>query len=200
MGEFLHIALIREFTVCAPPARSPRTSLDRFKSAVAALVVDSPDSFDCVEEAGILRWTWKRDVRQAWLTGLLNRYYADFYDAGSDFFLANCKPVLGFLAGAPSDEEWLDWMEKEGSEAFYPMNGSFRTIVLDCKGIQVQVSLVSLSSEGKVRLEESQGHLPFFEKLLRRAYAGNPLAGCLTFLINTSQPPQFSARPRSGTN
>jgi hypothetical protein len=40
--------------------------------------------------------------------------------------------------------------------------------------------LVSLSSEGKVLVEEMQQHLSFFEKALRFVYGDNPLGKCLT--------------------
>jgi hypothetical protein len=40
--------------------------------------------------------------------------------------------------------------------------------------------LISLSSEGKVLVEEMQQHLSFFEKALRFVYKDNPFGKCLT--------------------
>jgi hypothetical protein len=143
--------------------------------------VDSTDSFSCEDEGGgFYRWSWKREARRKHLIPLLARYYADFYGKDSKKFAAYCIPVISFLGADPSDEDLISWAENGGFETFYPTDDWFRMATVNGQEVRVNVSLVSLSSEGKVLVEEMQQHLSFFEKALRFVYGDNPLGKCLT--------------------
>jgi hypothetical protein len=181
MGTFLQTGIITEFSFGTPSAGLKGTSLDAFKTSVAKTVVDSTDSFNCEDEgSGYFRWRWKREARRKHLIPLLARYYADFYGKSSKEFAAYCDPVISFLGADPSDEDLISWAENEGFETFYPADDWFRTATVNGQEVRVNVTLVSLSSEGKVLVEEMQQHLSFFEKALRFVYGDNPLGKCLT--------------------
>ena len=155
--------------------------MDAFKTSVAKIVVDGPDSFNCEDEgSGYFRWSWKREATRKHLITLLARYYADFYGKSSKEFAAYCDPVISFLGADPSDGDLISWAENEGFETFYPSDDWFRISKVNGQEIRVNVTLVSLSSKGKVLVEEMQQHLSFFEKALRFVYGDNPLGKCLT--------------------
>jgi hypothetical protein len=181
MGTFLQTGIITEFSFSTPAVRLREISLDAFKTSVARTVVDSTDSFNCEDGgSGFYRWSWKREARRKHLIPLLARYYADFYGKDSKKFAAYCKPVIGFLGSDPSDEDLISWAENEGFETFFPTDDWFRMATVNGQEVRVNVSLVSLSSEGKVLVEEMQQHLSFFERALRFVYGDNPLGKCLT--------------------
>ncbi len=181
MGTFLQTGIINEFSFSTPTARLKGLSLNEFNINVARTVVDSPDSFSCEDEGGCFyRWSWKREARRKHLIPLLDRYYADFYGKDSKDFAAYCKPVISFLGDDPSDEDLISWVEEKGSGAFYLTDDWFRMATVNGHEVRVNVSLVSLSSEGKVLVEEMQQHLSFFEKALRFVYGDNRLGKCLT--------------------
>jgi hypothetical protein len=181
MGTFLQTGIITEFSFGTPTAGLKGVSLDAFNTNVARTVVDSADSFSCEEEGGgYFRCRWKREARRKHLIPLLARYYADFYDKSSKEFAAYCEPVIRFLGGDPSDEDLISWAENEGFETFYPSDDWFRMASVNGQEIRVNVTLISLSSEGKVLVEEMQQHLSFFEKALRFVYGDNPFGKCLT--------------------
>jgi len=181
MGTFLQTGIITEFSFGTPTARLKGISLNEFKTSVARTVVDSPDSFGCEDEGGgYCKWRWKRETRQMHLVPLLARYYADFYGKDSKDFAAYCKPVISFLGDDPSDEDLINWAEGEGFETFYPTDDWYRMATVNGHEIKVNISVISLSSEGKVLVEEMQQHLSFFEKALRFVYGDNPLGKSLT--------------------
>jgi hypothetical protein len=60
------------------------------------------------------------------------------------------------------------------------MDDWFRIVTLSGQEVRVNVSVISLSSEGKVMFEKMQQHLSFFEKALRFVYGDNPFGKCLT--------------------
>lgn len=180
MGDFIYTALIREFRVSTSVADPAGVELEKTRSDLAEFLVDNPDLYSCVEECGMLRWKWKEEARRGFLIDLLSRYYADFYDGESKYFAEYCRPVIDFLDSAPTDEDLIRWAEEKGSEVFYPMNGWVRMAAFNGRKVKVYVSLLRLSSEGKVIDEEMHRHLTFFEKALRIAYLDNPLGGCLT--------------------
>ena len=181
MGTFLQTGIITEFSFGTPTAGLKGVSLEAFNTSVARTVVDSTDSFNCEDEGGgYYRWSWKREARRKHLIPLLARYYADFYGKGSKEFAAYCEPVISFLGADPSDEDLISWAENEGFETFYPSDDWFRMATVNGQEIRVNVTLISLSSEGKVLVEEMQRHLSFFEKALRFVYGDNPLGKCLT--------------------
>ena len=78
------------------------------------------------------------------------------------------------------DEDLISWAENQGFETFYPADDWFRIATVNGLEVRVNVTLISLSSEGKVLVEEMQQHLSFFEKALRIVYGDNPLGKCLT--------------------
>jgi len=181
MGTFMQTGIITEFSFGTPTATLKGISLKELKTYVARSVVDSPESFSCEDEGGgFFRWRWKREIRRKRLIPLLDRYYADFYGKDSKDFAAFCSPVINFLGTDPSDKDLISWAEDEGFEAFYPTDDWFRMATVNGQKVRVNVSLVSLSSEGKVQVEELQQHLSFFEKALRFVYGDNPLGKCLT--------------------
>jgi hypothetical protein len=181
MGTFLQTGIITEFSFGTPTARLKEISLNEFKTSVARTVVDSPDSFGCEDVGGgYYRWRWKREARRKHLVPLLARYYADFYGKDSKDYAAYCRPVISFLGDDPSDEDLINWAEEEGYKTFYPADDWYRVATVKGHEIKVNASLVSLSSEGKVLVEEMQRHLSFFEKTLRFVYGDNPLGKCLT--------------------
>jgi hypothetical protein len=181
MGTFLQTGIITGFSFGTPTTELKGISLDAFKTSVAKTVVDSTDSFSCDDEGGgYFRWSWKREARRKHLIPLLARYYADFYGKSSKEFAAYCDPVISFLGADPSDEDLITWAENEGFETFYPADDWFRMATVRGQEIRVNVTLISLSSEGKVLVEEMQRHLSFFEKALRLVYGDNPFGKCLT--------------------
>jgi hypothetical protein len=181
MGTFLQTGIINEFSFGTPTAKLKGISLNEFKINVARTVVDSPDSFICEDEGdSYYKRRWKREARRRHLIPLLDRYYADFYGKDSKDFAAYCKPVISFLGADPSDQDLIGWAEEEGFETFYPTDDWYRLATVNGQEVRVNVSLVSLSSEGKVLVEEMQQHLSFFEKALRFVYGDNPLGKCLT--------------------
>jgi hypothetical protein len=181
MGTFLQTGIITEFSFGTPAVGLKGISFEAFKTSVARTVVDSTDSFDCKDEGGgYYKWSWKREARRKHLIPLLDRYYADFYGKGSKEFAAYCDPVISFLVADPSDEDLISWAENEGLETFYLSDDWFRMATVNGQEIRVNITLVSLSSEGKVLVEEMQQHLSFFEKALRFVYGDNPFGKCLT--------------------
>jgi hypothetical protein len=181
MGTFLQTGIITEFSFGTPTAGLKGISFEAFNTSVARTVVDSADSFSCEDEGGgYFKWRWKREARRKHLIPLLARYYADFYGKDSKKFAAYCDPVISFLGEDPSDEDLISWAENEGFETFYPADDWFRMATVNGQEIRVNVTLVSLSSEGKVLVEEMQQHLSFFEKALRFVYGDNPFGKCLT--------------------
>lgn len=180
MGTFLQTAIINEFSFSAPTSRLKEVSLNEFKANVAKTVVDSLECFSYEDEGSFFRWSLKREARRKHLIPLLDRYYADFYGKDSKDFVAYCKPVISFLGDDPSDEDLISWAEEESFGTFYPSDDWFRMQTVNGHEVSVNVSLVSLSSEGKVLVEEMQQHLSFFERTLRSVYGDNPLGKCLT--------------------
>jgi hypothetical protein len=180
MGTFLQTGIINEFSFSTSATKLKGISLHEFKTNVARTVVDSLDSFSCEDEGGgFYRWNWKREARRMHLVPLLARYYVDFYGKDSEDFATYCKPVINFLSDDPSDDDLISWAEEEGFETFYPADDWFRMAAVNGQDVKVNVSLVSLSSEGKVLVEEMQQHLSFFEKALRFVYGDNPFGKCL---------------------
>jgi hypothetical protein len=181
MGTFMQTGLINRFSFGISAKGLKGIPADEFANTVARTVVDTLESFDCEKEGrNFYRWTWKPAVRQQHLVPLLTRYYSDFYGAHSKDFVTYCEPVLSFLGSDPSDEELICWAEDGEEESFYLGNDWFRMAMLHGQEIRVNVSMISLTSEGKVLVEELQQHLSFFEKALRSAYGENPLGKCLT--------------------
>jgi hypothetical protein len=181
MGTFMQTGIITEFSFGTPTARLNSISLNQFKTYVARTVVDSPETFSCKDDGGgYYKWRWKREARRKHLVSLLVRYYADYYGNDSEDFAAYCKPVISFLGDDPSDDDLINWAEGEGFETFYPADDWYRMATVNGHEIKVNISLISLSSEGKVLVEEMQQHLSFFEKALRFVYGDNPLGKCLT--------------------
>jgi hypothetical protein len=181
MGTFLQTGLIIEFSFGISAAGIKGIPLDEFAHTVARTVVDSPDSFNCKKEGrDFYRWSWKPEVRRKHLVPLLSHYYRDFYGEHSNEFATYCAPVLSFLGSDPSDEDLIGWAQDGTEDNFYLLDDWFRMATLNGQEIRVNVSMVSLSSEGKVLVEELQRHLSFFEKALRSVYGDNPLGKCLT--------------------
>lgn len=180
MGTFLQTAFINEFSFSAPTSKLKGISLNEFKTNVAKTVVGSLDCFSCEAEGSFFRWSLKREARRKYLVPLLDRYYVDFYGRDSKNFVADCKPVISFLGNDPSDEDLLSWAEEEGFGTFYPSDGWFRMPTISGHEVRVNVSMISLSFEGKVLVEEMEQHLSFFERALRLVYGDNPLGKCLT--------------------
>jgi hypothetical protein len=181
MGTFLQTGIITQFSFGTPTAGLKGISVDAFNTSVARTVVDCTDCFSCEDEGGgYFRWSWKREARRRHLIPLLARYYADFYGESSKEFGAYCASVISFLGADSSDEDLNSWAENEGFETFYPSDDWFRIATVYGQEIRVNVTLVSLSSEGEVLVEEMQQHLSFFEKALRFVYGDNPFGKCLT--------------------
>lgn len=180
MGTFLQTAVINKFSFGAPTLKLKGISLEEFKINVAKAVVGSMDCFSCEAEENFFRWSLKREARRKHLVPLLERYYEDFYGKDSKDFAADCKPVLSFLGTDPSDDDFIKRIEEDGFSTFYPSNGWYRMPTVNGQEVHVNVSLVSLSSEGKVLVEEMEQHLAFFERALRLVYGDNPLGKCLT--------------------
>jgi hypothetical protein len=181
MGTFMQTGLINGFSFGISAAKLKGLPPDEFANTVARTVVDSLDNFNCEKEGrDYYSWSWKPEVRQQHLVPLLTRYYTDFYGAHSENFVTYCEPVLGFLRNDPSDEEFMCWAE-DGSEGSFDLKDDwFRMATLNGQEIRVNVSMISLTSEGKVLVEEMQVHLSFFERALRSTYGDNPLGKCLT--------------------
>jgi hypothetical protein len=180
MGTFLQTAFITEFSFSATTSKLKGISLDEFRTNVAKTVVGSLDCFSCEDEGGFFRWSLKEEARGKHLVPLLERYYADFYGKDSKKYVAYCKPVISFLGTDPSDDDLVSWAEEEGFSTFYPSDGWYRMPSVNGEEVQVNVSCVSLSSEGKVLVEEMEQHLAFFERALRLVYGDNPLGKSLT--------------------
>ncbi len=181
MKTFLQTGIINEFSFDISTVMMNGLSIDELSDKVARTVVDSPDSFSCeFEDCAFYRWSLKREVRQKHLIPLLTRYYADFYGLDIKDFAAFCKPVIGFLRNDPSDDDLIRWAKEGTFGNFYLTEDWFRIAIVHGQKVRVNVSLVSLSSEGKVRVGKLQQHLPFFEKALRSVYGDNPLGKCLT--------------------
>jgi hypothetical protein len=181
MATFMQTGLINAFSFGISTGKLKGIPPDDFAKTVARTVVDSLDSFDCEKEGvDFYSWTWKPEIRRQHLVPLLTRYYTDFYGANSKNSVTYCEPVLSFLGSDPSDEELISWAEDGEEESFYLLDDWFRMATLHGQEIRVNVSMVSLTSEGKVLVEELQQHLSFFEKALRSAYGDNPLGKCLT--------------------
>lgn len=180
MGTYLQTAIIHKFSFSAPTSKLKGISLDEFRTNVAKTVVGSLDCFSYEAEGDFFRWSLKGEARRKHLVPLLEWYYTDFYGRDSKDFLAYCEPVISFLGNDPSDDNLIRWAGKKGFSTFYPSNGWYRMPIVNGEEVQVNVSLVSLSSEGKVLVEEMEQHLAFFERALRLVYGDNPLGQCLT--------------------
>ena len=180
MGTFLQTAFINKFSFDAPTSKLKEISLNEFKTNVAKTVVGSLECFSCKAEGSFFRWSLKREARWKYLVPLLDRYYADFYGRDSKDFVADCKPVIDFLSKNPSDDDLINWAQEEGFSTFYPSGGWYRMPTVNGQEVHVNVSYLSLSSEGKVLVEETEQHLAFFERALRLVYGDNPLGKCLT--------------------
>jgi hypothetical protein len=180
MGTYLQTAIINEFSFTVPASRLKGISPNVFKTNVAKTVVDSLDCFSCEDEGDYCKWSWKREARRTHLLPLLDRYYGDFYGKDSKEFETYCKPVISLLSDDPSDDDLISWAEEEGFYTFYPSDDWSLMATVNGQEVQVNVSVYSLSSEGKVLVEEMHQHLSFFEKALRFVYGDNPLGKCLT--------------------
>ncbi|HVU96162.1 MAG TPA: hypothetical protein VHE34_13110 [Puia sp.] len=173
MGTYIQTAFIHEFSFAVPTTKLQGISLDEFKIKVAKTVVGSLDCFSYEARGSFLTWNLKSEARRKHLVPLLERYYADFYGKDSKDFVADCKPVISFLGGDPSDDDLTNRAEEEGFSTFYPSDDWYRFPTVNGLEVQVNVSCVSLSSEGKVLVEEMGKHLAFFERALRLAYGDN---------------------------
>ncbi|MBS1665270.1 MAG: hypothetical protein JST68_29765 [Bacteroidetes bacterium] len=180
MGTFLYTGIINRFCFDLSEKSAKKTSLDRLKTKVAKAVVGDLNSFTCEGKESFYSWNWKREARRKYLVPFLKRYYSDFYGKDSEAFEKYCKPIVSFLNNDPSDEDLIDWAEEEGYEFFGPMNGWLRYVTIDGQRVRVNVSFISLSSEGKVIVEEIEEHQSFFENALRLVYRNNPFGKCLT--------------------
>ena len=170
----MHTGLIHEFSIQKP---SKHSNLDDFKAAAARAVVNNPESYDLKEVKGMYSWTLRREAREAHLVDLLSRFYADFYGPQSDYFIKNCRSVIAHLSTNPSDEELIAWILE--SEEFPELDDWSRRVIVNGENVTVHFSLWSLTYEGKVIVEELDLHSAFFERAIRRMYAGNPLGGSL---------------------
>jgi hypothetical protein len=176
----MHTAFIAGFGFSTTASKPKGFSLDEFKWQVASNVVGNPYIFNCEGGTGYCEWTWTQDARRTYLIPFLSRFYADFYGEDSREFLEYCKPVLDFLATDPSDQDLLNWAEEYCYHTFYPMDDWQGVVEVNGKEITVNLSVFSLTSEGKVMYEEMEQHLTFLEEVLRKAYADNPFGQCLT--------------------
>lgn len=168
--------LINEFRV-AKSYKPGGMDWDVFKTEVARAEVNSPESYNCTEVDGKFRWALSQEAREAHLVGLLSKFYADFYGPDTSDFAERCFPVLDYLSGKPSNEDFIAWIE--GSEGLLEMDRWHHRVVIGGEEVTVYLSFWSLSEEGKVLVEELDEHLWFFEKAIRRMYADNPLGGSL---------------------
>ena len=172
----MQTGLICEFSV-SRSSKPERMDLEAFKAEVAKATIESPESYDSKEVGGMVYWTIRRVAREAHLVDLLNRYGADFYGSESREFDKYCKLAIDYLATNPSDPDLAAWIEN--SEWLTQLVRWSRIVMVGGARMTVHFSMWSLSSEGKVMVEELKQHLSFFEKAIRGRYADNPLGGSL---------------------
>lgn len=176
MGQYIQTGLITNFYAVKPAKRSKSNLLSQ-QELIAKAAVDQPQIFECKEDKEYFTWTLKSTVKKKYLVNFLKRYYQDFYD--SNTYSNHCKPVIDFLSTNPSQKALEKWDEDQLNDSFCLDDNIYREINIADKEIRVFISSYRLSIEGKVMYEELDGHLDFFEKCMRKAYADDPLGGCL---------------------
>ncbi len=178
MGTFATTAIITKFTTYSRNLKTVDNDPDRAVSIFAKKVVDNPKIFDFDRKKDECIWTLKSSIRKEHLPIFLKKYYADFYEEGSMYYERACKPILAFIETNPSEKECEKWLEKNWKNVFY-VDDANADFYVNQQWIKSGISRIRLSYEGKVSYEEFETHLNFFQKSMRKAYADNPLGGCL---------------------
>ncbi|MES1249817.1 MAG: hypothetical protein ABUL46_03990 [Chitinophaga rupis] len=184
MGQYMRTALITEFNVSSSSLGSQGDNLADMKSLFAKEIIDNPESFKCSKEGDSYIWTLKPSIAKKYLAGFLKRYYQDFYNPNSDYYKNNCEPIIGYLSSNPTIEELKNWSENSNDGYLNFDEDEIYQINFNREQINIGVSSILLSLEGKVLYEELEEHLKFFKKSIRKAYADDPLGGGITVEVN----------------
>lgn len=179
MGEFIWTALVSEFRVSKSLAALKEADLNDSNAFIGKALVNTPELFLCEEGKDFFIWRLKEEARRTYLGSFLKQYYQDFYGSDIRYFDEHCKPVIDYILTDPTDEKLNQWKENTLSEVFYPDEYGVREVLVHQKRINIRFSSIRLSYEGKVMYEELEKHLRFFELAMQKAYADNPLGGCL---------------------
>ena len=182
MGMFMRTAIVIKFRVAKSCVLKVNMDLEDAKNGLAKAIVKNPECFDCQEEDDYFVWRLKPDIQETRLLGFMTRYFNDFYLGQSDQYARRCQPVLDYLSGNPSADEFYDWLEEEG-ELTIDTREMRSVYFAQCK-FNVRICNIELTSEGKVMYEELDQHLAFFEFAVREAYADDLLGGCLMVTVD----------------
>jgi hypothetical protein len=82
----------------------------------------------------------------------------------------------------PSIDKLYEW-DEDSDYAIALDRDEIRDISIAKSEVRVNICNITLTSEGKVLYEELDQHLRFFEWAMRRAYADDPVGGCLMVTI-----------------
>lgn len=182
MGQYFHTGIIVEFRIYKSEIPKISRNLDKVSGELAPAVVDNPNAFDLVDEGDYFAWKLKQDIIEKRLPLFLKRYFNDFCSGDSEYYDSHCKLILDYLSTNPSIDKLHEW--DEDSDYVITLDKYEIEEIAIAKGeVQAHVYSILLTSEGKVMYEELDRHLEFFERAMRKAYADDPLGGCLMATI-----------------
>jgi hypothetical protein len=183
MGTFARTGIINRFSLHENSVKHLSNSIDEAVEIAAKNVVANPGVFDHHQEDGYHTWKLNKTIKEKHLLELVRKYYTDIYGEDSGIYKRDCKNILEFLETNPSENELEAWAEKNWRDVFSMYDNDELYLFLKDKRVRVAFSSIRLSMEGKVLYEMFEGHLNFFQKLMRKVYSDYKLGGCLMVIV-----------------
>ena len=165
MGAYLHIGFVVKATTTLPK----NVSKTNFQKEVEDYYPS--EVFDCVEgEGGSITLTLKSSIATAELAPFVKEIYKD-WSGQID------KDAMDFIEENINDPNWLEKTEEADLYRFYVLDyGVYDYFKIAGEEIGFRLTVVTLGSEGKFSMEESESTLGFMETCAQRAYAQYKMA------------------------
>ncbi|AEE49650.1 hypothetical protein [Haliscomenobacter hydrossis] len=165
MGAYLRIGFVVKATTTLPK----NVSKANFQKEVEQYYPS--EVFDCVEgEGGSIKLTLKSSIATAELAPFVKDIYKD-WSGQID------KDAIDFIEENINDPNWLEKAEEADLHQFYVLDyGVYESFKIAGEKIGFRLTVVTLGSEGKFSMEESESTLGFMETCAQRAYAQYKMA------------------------
>lgn len=165
MGAYLHIGFVVKATTTLPK----NLSKANFQKEVEEYYPS--EVFDCAEsEAGGITLTLRSNITTTELAPFVRDIYKD-WSGQID------QDAMDFIEENINDPNWLEKAEEADLYRFYIQDyGVYDSFKIAGEKIGFRLTVVTLGSEGKFSMEESESTLGFMETCAQRAYVQYKLA------------------------
>jgi|GEM_PF-1373097 len=169
MGAYLHIGFVATATAELPE----NITKAKFQKEIVGYYPRKIFDYSEVKD-GEITLTLKQSVLKAELEGFVKAIYADYHDSES---APQTKAALKFIEKHLDHPDWLEKAREAGLYYFSIQDyGISETFKIDGQEIWLQMTVVTLGSEGKFSMEDSEKTLLFMETCAQKAYSNFLLA------------------------